>query len=136
MELVIASGEERRRILEVLGLGDMVPPDKADLLLVASSGGKDVCFGVAHIKASFAERRTDDVPMSQVLLGRGYASPLVTMDCKAAPASRPVNRGELGPVRQEGEADARSAKRLDFERDRKFGACFNYNTNTVPTPAS
>jgi hypothetical protein len=87
-----------------------------------------------HVKASFAERRTDDVPMSRSLVHAGYASPLWTMDCKAAPSARPVNKGELGPVLIPGKPDRRSAKRKDIEDDGYFSACFSYNRDTRPTP--
>ncbi len=86
-------------------------------------------FGVIHVKASFAERRTDDVPMSIALTRAGYTSPLWTMDCKSMPAAQPLNRGELGVV--EGR---RSAKRKDIENEGYFTGCFSYNKNTRPSP--
>ena len=92
-----------------------------------------VLFGVVHVKSSFAERRTDDVPMSKALVDAGYLSPLWTMDSKSTPAVRPHNRGELGKVLEES-GDNRSAKRKDIEDDRYFSACFSYNANTLPTP--
>ena len=108
--------------------------EKADVIAIGTTaGGKEHPFGVVHVKASFAERRTDDVPLSQQLIARGLASPLVTMDCKAAPSPTPINRGELGPT--QGGNEAVSAKRYDIERDNKFDACFSYNQNTKPTPA-
>ncbi|WP_205677713.1 hypothetical protein, partial [Brevibacterium aurantiacum] len=48
-------------------------------------------------------------------------------------SEEPVNRGELGAV--QGGTDRVSSKRLDFEQDRKFDACFSYNLNTITTPA-
>lgn len=107
---------------------------KADVIAVGTkSNGKSEGFGVIHVKASFAERRTDDAPLSQLLIGKGYASPFVTMDCKAGPAAQPVNAGELGPTQNSGH-DV-SPKRLEIERDRQFDACFSFNTNTKPTPS-
>jgi transcriptional regulator with XRE-family HTH domain len=107
--------------------------EKADVIAIGKvANGDEQPFGVVHVKASFAERRTDDVPLSQLLIARGLASPLVTMDCKAKPSSAPINRGELGPT-QGGDEDV-SAKRYDIERDNKFDACFSYNLNTKPTP--
>lgn len=108
--------------------------EKADIILVRTVGATKTAFGVVHVKASFAERRTDDVPLSKELMNRGYASPLLTMDGKAAVAARPVNRGELGAV--QGGADRVSSKRLDIEQDRNFDACFSYNANTLATPAA
>ncbi|MEZ5272918.1 MAG: hypothetical protein R2694_11505 [Ilumatobacteraceae bacterium] len=124
----------KRELLAGLGLGNQVDPDKADLLLIGQKpDGTEQCFGVAHVKASFAERRTDDVPLSEALLNRGFYSPLLTMDCKGSPSPTPVNRGELGDV-LDTEGDNRGQKRLDFERDRRFSACFSFNRNTKPTP--
>ncbi len=100
--------------------------DKVDVFLL---GPDDRVFGVVHVKASFAERRTDDVPMSEALIAKGYFSPLWTMDCKSMPAAKPVNKGELGLVQ-----GRRSAKRKDFEDDGWFSACFSYNANTLASP--
>lgn len=107
--------------------------EKADVIATGHlKNGEPHPFGVVHVKASFAERRTDDVPLSQELIAKGLASPLVTMDCKAMPSPNPFNRGELGATQGEGESV--SAKRYDIERDNKFDACFSYNQNTKPTP--
>jgi hypothetical protein len=110
-----------------------------DVLLIGTKedrkGREEVLFGVVHVKASFAERRTDDVPMSKALVDAGYVSPLWTMDCKSAPSETPTNRGELGPAFDEDDdKDKRSAKRKDIEDDGYFSACFSYNSNTNPTP--
>lgn len=67
-------------------------------------------------------------------MAKGYASPLLTMDCKASMSAGPVNKGELGPV--QGSKARVSSKRLDIERDRHFDACFSYNQNTLATPAT
>lgn len=122
------------RLMADMGITDASSAEKADVVVLGQDAdGNEVPFGVVHVKASFAERRTDDVPLSQELIRLGYVSPLATMDCKASPATRPLNRGELGPAQAPG-VDV-SSKRLDIERDRKFDACFSYNANTVPTPA-
>lgn len=105
--------------------------DKVDVLLTLHVGGKERCFGVVHVKNSFAERRTDDVDMSRALVEAGYVSPLWTMDCKSWPGSHPQHSGELGrPL-----PSPRSAKRVDIEDDRYFSRCFSYNRNTIRTPA-
>ena len=101
--------------------------------MIGKSKGVDTCFGVLHVKASFAERRTDDVPMSRSLVEAGFSSPLWTMDCKSSPSTNPVNKGELGSSITPG-GDPRSAKRKDIEDDGYFSACFSYNKNTNPTP--
>lgn len=127
--------------LSILSRGDRLrrlPPryrtrralEKLDVALFAR-GGEFV--GAVHVKASFAERRTDDVPLSQELISDGYLSILWTLDCKATPSERPLNRGELGRPKAAG-ADRRSAKRTDIEDEGVFSACFSYNARTAPTP--
>lgn len=134
VNLFIAGTEEKQRMLGELQVDSRLEADKVDVLVTVHDGSRDVCVGVVHVKASFAERRTDDVPMSQALVRAGYLSPLWTMDCKSAPSAVPSNRGELGWVLS-GPEDRRSAKRKDIEDDGYFSACFSYNRNTRPTPA-
>lgn len=125
--------EVKREYMRQMGVAGADGAEKADVILLGKREGTWEPFGVVHVKASFAERRTDDVPLSKELISRGYASPLLTMDAKASPSASPANRGELGAV--QGGTERVSSKRLDFEQDRKFDACFSYNLNTVPTPA-
>lgn len=134
INLVIADGERKNRLLQTLDVGHRLEADKMDVLLTVNSGANERLIGVVHVKASFAERRTDDVPMSQALVEAGYISPLWTMDCKSMPSPRPDNRGELGAVFSGHGADGRSAKRKDIEDDGFFSSCFSYNRNTLPTP--
>jgi transcriptional regulator with XRE-family HTH domain len=131
--LFIANGDEKQRFLAHLEVSERLEADKVDVLLVGETDDGPVCFGVVHVKASLAERRTDDVPLSKPLVDAGYTSPLWTMDSKSTPAAEPRNRGELGPA-YSGGIDDRSAKRKDIEEDGYFSACFSYNANTVPTP--
>jgi transcriptional regulator with XRE-family HTH domain len=134
VKLAIETGQQKALLLaQLTGLDDRLEADKADVLLSGILRGQEVCFGVVHVKASFAERRTDDVPMSRSLVQAGYLSPLWTMDCKSSPADNPENRGELGRVLTDGR-DQRSAKRKDIEDDGYFSGCFSYNANTLPTP--
>ena len=85
-------------------------------------------FGVVHVKASFAECRTDDVPFSIALKRGGYTSPLWTMYCKSRPGLQPVNWGKVGRP-----GGRRRAKRKDIEDDGYFTGCFSYNENTQPS---
>ena len=133
INLSIKSGDEKRRFLEQLNTAHRIEPAKVDVLLTGNIGSDEVCFGVVHVKTSFAERRTDDVPMSEALVRAGYTSPLWTMDAKATPGPHPINRGELGRELSV-LSDTRSAKRKDIEVDGYFSACFSYNYNTIPTP--
>jgi transcriptional regulator with XRE-family HTH domain len=133
LNIFIAPSDTKQRLLGTVLAGERLEADKADVLLTGRSAAGEHFFGVVHVKASLAERRTDDVPMSKALIAAGYASPLWTMDCKSMPGLRPVNKGELGLARS-GSTDNRSAKRKDIEDDGYFSACFSYNRRTVPTP--
>ncbi|MES2671127.1 MAG: helix-turn-helix domain-containing protein [Pseudomonadota bacterium] len=135
INLVIADGERKvRLLLGVNVVGHRLEADKMDVLLTVGQDVNEKLIGVVHVKASFAERRTDDVPMSHALVGAGYISPLWTMDCKSGPSAKPVNRGELGKTFDGSGVDTRSAKRKDIEDDGYFSACFSYNQNTKQTP--
>lgn len=135
VNLLIAGGERKERLLRKIDTGHRLEADKMDVLLTVGEGDDEKLIGVVHVKASFAERRTDDVPMSHALVQAGYISPLWTMDCKSGPSARPRNKGELGETYSGEGKDQRSAKRKDIEDDGYFSACFSYNKNTVPTPA-
>ena len=127
--LLIPDTPMREKIVQRLNLEDRVEADKIDVVLWGNnSTGAPVFFGVVHVKASFAERRTDDVPLSRALTRAGYTSPLWTMDCKSMPGPHPINRGELGAT-----AGRISAKRKDIEAEGYFTGCFSYNQNTVPS---
>ncbi len=124
----IASRAEKEALLR--GIDDSrIIPDKADVLLTYVHNCETRLLGVAHVKASIAERRTDDVPMSQALLQAGYLSVFWTMDSKSFPSQRPVNLGEFGDAAENQASD----KRRDFEDNGYFSACFSYNRNTMPT---
>ena len=107
-----------------------VVPDKADVLISYNRDDAERLLGVIHVKASIAERRTDDVPMSQALIEAGYLSVFWTLDSKSFPSPNPVNRGEFGDTASESVSD----KRRDLEEHGHFSACFSYNQNTLPTP--
>ena len=124
----ISNKAEKTRFLGDIP-GSNIVPDKADILLTYGSGVAERLLGVVNVKASIAERRTDDVPMSQALINAGYLSVFWTMDSKSFPAERPVNRGEFGASGDEQVSD----KRRDFEEHGHFSACFSYNRNTIPT---
>lgn len=129
INLFIADGATKQRIVKSMALSDRVEADKIDVVLTGDTPTGPKFFGVVHVKASFAERRTDDVPLSISLVRAGYTSPLWTMDCKSMPGPSPVNRGELGDA-----AGRRSAKRKDIEDEGYFSGCFSYNQHTQPSP--
>ena len=135
INIFIATGERKSRLLDQLKIDERLEADKVDVLLSEGDGTEERCFGVVHVKASFAERRSDDVPLSAALIRKGYTSPLWTLDCKSVPSLKPKNRGELGAALV-GSDDRRSAKRKDIEDSRFFTNCFSYNQNTIPTPTA
>lgn len=130
INLFIPTAEQRVRFLGQLSVAGRLEADKVDVILTGLLDGKEQMFGVVHVKASFAERRTDDVPLSQMLISAGYTSPLWTMDCKSSPSALPINRGELGSA-DASPVDRRSAKRKDIEDDGFFSSCFSYNQRTA-----
>lgn len=128
VNIFIADTLTKRRLVEAMNLSDRVEADKIDVVLTGDTPSGPRFFGVVHVKASFAERRTDDVPLSIALTRAGFTSPLWTMDCKSTPSPNPVNKGELG------DADGRrGAKRKDIEDEGYFTGCFSYNRHTRPT---
>jgi hypothetical protein len=136
INLIIADADRKQRLARYIETKHRMETDKMDVLLTVGDGHNERIIGVVHVKASFAERRTDDVPMSQALVEAGYISPLWTMDCKGTPSVNPTNRGELGDIYAGNGVDGRSAKRKDIEDDGFFSACFSYNKNTKATPAT
>ncbi|MYH14535.1 MAG: helix-turn-helix transcriptional regulator [Gammaproteobacteria bacterium] len=130
--LKIGLRSEKKQWFDSIGDPRLLP-DKADVLIARKLSGTEQPVGVIHVKASIAERRTDDVPMSQALMEAGLLSVFWTMDVKSHPSATPTNRGEFG---QAADGQARSEKRMDFEENGHFSACFSYNGNTIPTPIS
>lgn len=126
IKLFIADDVVKQKIIRELTVDERIEADKIDIVITTLEG---LFLGVVNVKASLAERRTDDVPMSVALKQGGYISPLWTMDCKSMPAALPINRGELGSA--EGQL---SAKRMDIEVEGYFTGCFSYNQNTIPSP--
>ncbi|MGH9865105.1 MAG: helix-turn-helix domain-containing protein [Candidatus Acidiferrales bacterium] len=129
VNLFVADGATKKALVRDLKLPERIEADKIDVVLRGDTSRGVRFFGVVHVKASFAERRTDDVPLSTALSRRGYTSTLWTMDCKSTPGALPINRGELGAV-----DGRRSAKRKDIEDEGYFTACFSYNKQTRPSP--
>ena len=127
INLFIADAATKTSIVNRFPTAKRLVKAKIDVML--TGGVSEEFFGVVHVKTSFAERRTNDQPMSSALVQEGYTSPLWTLDCKSTPSPLPTNRGELGPV--EGR---RSEKRLDIEDNGYFTGCFSYNRNTIPSP--
>jgi hypothetical protein len=117
-----------------MGIVNRVGRSKLDLAFLGRcSDNTWRVFGGAHVKASLAERISDDVPASVAMQEKGYFSPLLTLDMKAFPPPHgdEINRGELRYPQRAGE---QSDKRNYFERDGLFSGCYSYNLRTPPTP--
>jgi hypothetical protein len=101
---------------------------KTDLILEGSSGDMIYPFGVVHCKASIAERLTDDVPVSMVLMRKKIWSVIATMDAKMFPPPHGdgIVNGELG-------LNARDKRRY-FEIAGQFSGCYSFNLRTPPSP--
>src|SRR5690606_6839480 len=100
----LISKTERVGALARLGLTDRVGSSKVDVLiekrgagLVPDLDGFGVVGGI-HAKVSLAERVSDDIPASRIMMAEGLLSVLSTLDVKSFPPPHGdlVNRGELG----------------------------------------
>lgn len=113
--------------LTEMGLNDLVGGSKLDIALYGFIDGEKHIFGGIHLKASLAERVTDDVPCSEAMIRNGYVSYLLTMDAKSYPPPNGdlVNRGELGSVENP------SDKRNYIEGHGSFTGCYSYNLRTI-----
>jgi hypothetical protein len=106
-----------------------VGDSKLDVALYGKYKNKKYAFGGIHVKASLAERVSDDVPCSQAMMSKGYISLLFTFDSKSFPPPHGdlVNRGELGTPKSP------SDKRKYIEEQGLFDGCFSYNLRTFPS---
>ena len=111
--------------LQVMGIEHVVGSDKLDVALYLDD--TDQIFGGIHVKASLAERITDDVPCSRAMMSNGFFSPLWTLDVKSFPPPQGdlVNRGELGTP------TAPTEKRKYIESHGDFDHLFSANARTV-----
>ena len=126
----LISRDKKREALAALGLGGSVGNSKLDVAIAKRSDGAFKTIGGVHVKASLAERVSDDVPASMAMMRAGYLSVLWTLDVKSFPPPHGnlVNRGELGTP------DRPSDKRLYIEKHGSFDACFSCNLRSVPSP--
>lgn len=123
-------GSSERKALEVMGIEDMVGDAKLDITIEGKIDHDWYIFGGSHAKASLAERITDDVPASEVMMDNGFLSVLQTMDVKSFPPPQGeyVNNGEFG------EPQDPSEKRRYVEDMGQFSDVYAYNERTTPSP--
>jgi hypothetical protein len=111
--------------LQAMGIESVVGSDKLDVALFLDD--TDQIFGGVHVKASLAERVSDDVPCSRAMMNNGFFSPLWTLDVKSFPPPQGdlVNRGELGTP------TAPTEKRKYIEAHGDFDHLFSANARTL-----
>lgn len=114
--------------LKAMGIDKLVGSDKLDVALYIDDS--DEIFGGIHVKASLAERISDDVPCSREMMNNGFFSPLWTLDVKSFPPPHPeplLNRGELGSPENPSE------KRRYIEVHGSFDHLFSANARSIPS---
>lgn len=125
--VALISRNQKRIALREMALKANVGESKLDVALYLLDGERRRIFGGVHVKASLAERVSDDIPASRAMMADGYFSPLWTLDVKSfpPPAGDLVNRGELGSP------SAPSDKRRYVEDDGDFDNCYTGNSRSV-----
>jgi hypothetical protein len=131
----LTSKEQRKDALLRMGLTNLIGSSKIDLIIEKSGKGKGILLdgygivGGVHAKVSLAERVSDDIPASRIMMANNFLSILTTLDVKSFPPPRGdlVNRGELGSPNNP------SDKRRYIEEHGDFSACFSYNHRTLPS---
>jgi hypothetical protein len=131
----LISGKAKKVALERMGLAGRVGSSKVDVLIeqkgegiAPDKKGWGIVGGV-HAKVSLAERISDDIPASRIMMEEGLLSVLVTLDVKSFPPPNGdlVNRGEFGTTKTP------SDKRLYIEAHGDFSIAFSYNLRTMPS---
>jgi len=124
--------DNKQAAIDEMGLSGEVSSSKLDIALWGTTAdGKKAIFGGIHIKASLAERVSDDIPCSKAMMAKGYLSILFTFDAKSFPPPHGdlVNRGEFGSVATP------SDKRIYIESHGAFDVAMTYNTRIEESPA-
>ncbi len=132
----LISKDSKQDALRRLGLGQEIGSSKIDVIIEKYSAGVGIdrsgcgIIGGIHAKASLAERVSDDIPTSRIMMRKGLLSVLMTLDVKSFPPPHGdlVNRGELGSPERP------SDKRNYIEEHGDFSACFSYNFRSCPSP--
>lgn len=143
IRLVPLTRDESKKALEQMGIAGRVGNSKLDIAIIKDFNGEALrlengtIIGGIHVKASLAERVSDDVPTSNEMMSMGYQSYLFTLDVKSFPLSETVtetrayvNKGELGSP------DVPTDKRKYIEEHGSFDACFSLNKRTIPSPTT
>jgi hypothetical protein len=124
----LLSRADAKTVLKEIGLTGKVGDSKLDMVLRIDVNDRPEVFGGVHVKASLAERVSDDIPCSRAMMDAGYFSPLWTLDVKSFPPPGDlVNRGELGTPQRP------SDKRKYVEHHGDFDHCYSANSRTTPS---
>jgi hypothetical protein len=124
----LVSMQQKGAALEEMGLRATVGKGKLDVALYLARKEDHRIFGSVHVKASLAERVSDDVPASRAIMEQGLFSPLWTLDVKSFPPPGDlVNRGELGSP------EFPSEKRRYIEEHGAFDNCYSANDRSIPS---
>ena len=134
-EFKVNTKNEQLKLLEQFGLSRAdIPLAKLDMAVIDIKTSKIVC-GI-HVKASIAERISDDAPASRKLIEVGCPSAIITLDMKHYPPPHGdgINYGELGgrPAAK-GLEKQYQQKRSYIEESGDFDALFSYNLRTPPS---
>jgi len=127
--IALISRADKTDALAEMGLTESVGNSKLDVALYIQENGVRTIFGGVHVKASLAERVSDDVPASRAMMERGFWSPLWTLDVKSFPPPNGdlINRGELGS------STMPSDKRRYVEYHGAFDNCYTANSRSKPS---
>lgn len=121
----------KKKALKEMGIEGTVGAAKLDMALYRRNIGAHEwkIFGGVHVKASLAERVSDDVPASRAMMRKNFLSPLWTLDVKSFPPPHGdlINRGELGTPTNPSE------KRRYVEEHGDFDHCYSANSRSVPS---
>ncbi|MGH9957960.1 MAG: BsaWI family type II restriction enzyme [Pyrinomonadaceae bacterium] len=128
---MLIGASEKKNALAEMGIQAAVGAAKLDMTLHLATGqNRWTIIGGVHVKASLAERVSDDIPASRAMMAAGYYSPLWTLDVKSFPPPYGdlLNRGEFGTLA------APSEKRRYIEEHGEFHAAYTTNNRSVPSP--
>jgi BsaWI restriction endonuclease type 2 len=128
---MLLNAKEKWNALAEMGIQGSVGAAKLDMTLhIAVEQNLWKIIGGVHVKASLAERVSDDIPASRAMMAAGYFSPLWTLDVKSFPPPRGdlINRGEFGTL------SSPSEKRKYIEEHGEFHACYTANNRSVASP--
>ena len=135
LSINVLGRKDQVELLAEFGLSHVdIPPAKLDISVRREKDRATVA--VLHAKVSIAERISDDIPASRLLMQAGCASAILTFDMKHFPPPHGdgINYGELGGRSQMNKLERQyQQKRAYIEESGDFDALCSYNTRTPPS---